>query len=250
MKAIVLAAGFATRLHPLTLDRAKPLLDVGGRAVLSWLLDRVLALPQIDEVLVVTNDRFHRQFEAWRDGYEARVPVRLLNDGTRSDADKRGALGDLALALEELVNREDDVLVVAGDNLVEFDLAPHARRFSELRRPLLLVREIEGQVPPRRYGEVTVDGDGYVTGFREKPERPLSQLVSTCVFFLPAGARHLLLDYLASGASHDAPGHFFEWLHGRQRVAAARLTGGFHDIGNLESLEQAREAFARRGREP
>ncbi len=249
MKAIVLAAGFATRLHPLTRDRAKPLLDVGGRPVLSWLLDRILALSEIDEVLVVTNDLFHHQFAAWRDGYDARVPVQLLNDGARSDADKRGAVGDLALAFDALADRRADLLVVAGDNLVEFDLAPHARRFSELRRPLLLVREIEGPVPPRRYGEVTVDADGNITGFREKPEQPRSELAATCLYFLPAGTLELLAEYLAGGGHHDAPGYFFEWLLGRERVIASRLTGAFYDIGNLESLERARKAFVGRDQE-
>ncbi len=242
MKAIVLAAGFATRMYPLTRDRAKPLLDVAGKPVLSRLLDRVLALGVVDEVFVVTNHRFFEQFELWREDYAARVPVRVLDDGTMSDEEKRGAIADLAFALEAIDDVDADLLVVAGDNLIDFDLQPHADRFAELGRPMCLVREIEGVVPPRRYSEVTLDGTRVVT-CREKPAEVRSNLSAICLYFLPAFVRSRLAEYLASQSEHDAPGHFLAWLHEREPLTASRIDGGWHDIGDLATLERARTAF-------
>ena len=122
MRVVLLAAGFATRLHPLTLDRAKPLLEVGGRPVLSWILDRVLQAVTPSRVVLVTNHRFVDDFRAW--AAEAPVEVEVLDDGTSTNEDRLGAIGDLALAVEHMGSGDEPVLVVAGDNLVDFDLGP------------------------------------------------------------------------------------------------------------------------------
>ena len=247
MKAIVLAAGFATRMFPLTRDRAKPLLEVGGRPVVDWLLQRHQALPEVDEVVVVANGRFHADFEAWAAGLEVGVPVRVLNDGAQDDDTKLGAIGDLALAVDALEDRNAPLLVAAGDNLIGFDLAPYAARFAARpERPLLLVREIEGEIPPRRYNEVVLDGEGGVRSFREKPDDPQSPLASICLYFLPGDVRADLATYLAEETNHDAPGYLMQWLHGRRPMAAAALGDGWYDIGNLETLERARRAYAER----
>jgi len=245
VKVIALAAGFATRLFPLTRDRAKPLLEVGGRAVLSRLLDRVLEVPEITEVVVVANHRFHGQFTAWREGYRASVPIRLIDDGTTCDEDKLGAIADLELAVRSLGPEAagEDLLVVAGDNLLDFDLRPHAASFARDRRPLLLLRELEGPLPPARYNEVRVDDRGRVIDFREKPADPRVPLVAICLYFLPSAAGEWLREYLAQGGNPDAPGYFIEWLVGRTPVRAERFAGGWFDIGNLETLEAARAAF-------
>lgn len=247
MKAIVLAAGFATRMFPLTRDRAKPLLDVGGKPVIGWLVDRIVALPEVDELIVVANGRFHADFEAWAAGLDLRVPVRVLNDGAVDDDTKLGAIGDLNLAVQSLADPHAPLLVAAGDNLIEFDLTPYAEQFAA--RPdhtLLLVREIEGEIPPRRYNEVVLDEDGRVQSFREKPDDPQSPLASICLYFFPGDVRKALEEYLAQDTNHDAPGYFVQWLHGVRPLAAARLDGGWHDIGNLETLEHARQAHAER----
>lgn len=242
MKAVVLAAGFATRLWPLTRERAKPLLDVGGRPVLSRLLDRVLALAQVDGVLVVTNGRFHRQFEDWRSGYASRVPIELLCDGSGSEASKLGALADLALAFAR-VPASETVLVVAGDNLIDTELAPLARAFESAGDALVTVRELAGEMPPGRYGEVTLDASGRIVRFREKPPDPRSRLAAICLYFLRPSARAMLAEYLAAGGERDAPGHFLAWLAPRAVVSGAVLGGRYFDIGDRASLEAARTAF-------
>lgn len=243
MKAIVLAAGFATRMFPLTRDRAKPLLDVGGKPVIGWLTDRLLALPEVNELIVVANGKFHGDFEAWAQGMNARVPVKVINDHSTDDTNKLGAIGDMALALQE-IDGDEPFVIAAGDNLIDFDLAPYAAAFAEEKeRGLLLVRKIEGEIPPRRYNEVTLTDSGDVASFREKPDDPQSPLASICLYFLPAGVKDDIATYLAENDNHDAPGYLIEWLHTRRSFAARPLEGGWHDIGNLQTLEDARRTY-------
>lgn len=243
MKVILLAAGFATRLYPLTKDRAKPLLEVGGRPVLSWVLDKVLALEAVDEVIVVSNRRFHQQFVDWQASYGARVPVRVIDDGSTDDSNKLGAIGDLALALDPSLD-EEELLVCAGDNLFEFELGRFYELFRAGGRPLLLLRTIEGEVPPGRYSEVVLHADSTVQSFREKPADPRSNLCSICLYFFPPGLRQRVRAYLdAPGTNPDAPGYFLEWLSQQEALAAAPIDGRCFDIGNKETLELARAAY-------
>ena len=248
MKVVVLAAGFATRLYPLTRDRAKPLLDVAGQPVLSRLLDRLLIPEVMDEVVVVTNERFVDQFKDWAESYACALPLRVLSDGTDSDETKLGAIADMQLAIESIEDQAADLLVVAGDNLIDFDVTPHVQAYLKSQRPRLLIREIEGVVPPRRYNEVQLGEGGRVTSFREKPEDPQGNLCALCLYLLPGTIRAQLAEYLSQKHNHDAPGYFLEWLHGRLELEADRIDGAFHDIGNLETLESARSAFENRER--
>jgi glucose-1-phosphate thymidylyltransferase len=248
MKVIVLAAGFATRLYPLTRDRPKPLLDVGGRPVLSRLLDRVIALDSLEEIVVVTNGKFHAQFAAWANAYETAVPIRLVNDRSTSDDDKLGGVADLALALERAGDVHDGFLIVAGDNLLDFDLRPFQRAFLDDGRPLMLCRTFDGPVPPRRFGEVHVDAEQNITRFVEKPEQPTSPLASACIYFLPPAVTRWIAAYLEAGGNRDAPGHFIAWLSEHEKVRALPLEGEIYDIGNHETLARARKVFGARER--
>ena len=243
MRAIVLAAGFATRLHPLTRDRAKPLLDVCGRPVLSWLCDKIAGVSGLSELAIVGNGRFFPQLEGWRAGYACPLPVHLIDDGTQNNEHRLGGIGDLALALKSRPSDDEGYLVAAGDNLIEFDLQPHAAAFRRHGQTLLLVRAIDGPVPPRRHGEVVVDAQDRIVAFREKPEQPRSPLASLCLYFFPPAVLGWVRDYLAGGGNPDAPGHFLAWLVPRQPVHAARIQVRLFDIGYLEALERARREF-------
>ncbi len=243
MRVVVLAAGFATRLYPLTLNTPKPLLDIAGKSVLTRLLNRVVRSIQPTEIVVVTNDRFEPDFERWRDSYDCSVPIRILSDGTTTNENRLGAVADMALAIESCEYGEEPLLVVAGDNLIDFDLSPFAARFDQGAGPLLLVREVPEPVPPGRFSEVLLGEDGSVIRFREKPSDPQSALSAVCLYFFPGSIRQELERYAAEGHNLDAPGYFLEWLHDHQPLRAERITGPFHDIGNLQTLEQARRAF-------
>lgn len=245
MKLIVLAAGFATRLWPLTKHRAKPLLDVGGVTVLDRLLEPVLRVSSLDSMWVVTNARFLEDFRAWQATRSASaLACTVLGNDAQSADELRGALADLALALEHAGPSEGGYFVIAGDNLLEFELEEHAQSFREHGcRSTLLVRKIPGGIPPKRHGEVTCADDGRVTRFREKPEKPESELAATGIYFLPPRLPALLTRYLEAGGNRDAPGHFLAWLAAEDELHARIVDGRIWDIGNLETLERARAHF-------
>lgn len=246
MKAYLLAAGYATRMYPLTRERPKPLLEVAGRPILSHLLDRVLSLDSLSEVIVIANDRFARHFEDWARGLEAPVPVRVLNDGSRSDADRRGAVGDLAFALSRVPLDGEDWLVAAGDNLLGFDLCALQRSFLAHRVPLLALREVDRAHESggtSAYNEVSVDSEGRVLRFREKPADPESPFAAIALYFLPLETAPQLSRYLEEGGNPDAPGHFIAWLVEQQPVRAVPIRGAWFDVGSLEGLAHARAHF-------
>lgn len=239
--ALILAAGFGTRLAPLTDQVPKPLVRVGGRAVVDHIVDRLRAVESLDRIIVITNDLHRDQWLTWA----ATQPpeIRLLTNGVSAYADRRGAVADLALGLAEL-DADDAALVVAGDNLLDEDLGAHLDRARAEDRPLVLCRDLGSDVPPGRFGEIAADADGTVRRFREKPERPESPLVATCTYVFPTAADADVDGYLAAGGAADSAGGFIGWLAGRRTVGASRLTGRYFDIGSLDTLAQARAAFA------
>jgi glucose-1-phosphate thymidylyltransferase len=242
VKAYLLAAGYATRMHPLTRDFPKPLLEVAGAPILSHILARVLALDGLSEVVVIANERFADPFDRWAGDLETPVPVRVLNDGSTCDEDKLGAIGDLAFAVEQVPPAGEDWLVAAGDNLLGFDLRVLQRLQARHGETLLAVREVERE-GPSRYNEVVRDERGRVIRFREKPADPQSGLAAIALYFFPPEVAELLPRYLAEGGNPDAPGHFIAWLVGRVPVRGADLPGDWFDIGSLEGLAHAREHY-------
>jgi glucose-1-phosphate thymidylyltransferase len=247
MKLCLLAAGFAKRMYPLTKDRAKPLLDVGGEPMLTRLLEQARATGAIDETAAVLATRFEDEFVAWNDAL--REPVKLFPNGASEDKQARGAVADLALLLKRAFpeGSKDGYLVLAGDNLLRFGLAEPLEAFrARPSAPLLLVRRVPEPIPAGKYSEVVVDGEqGEVTSFREKPSDPVSPWSAIGVYFLPPDLPDLLEAYLAAGGEADAPGHFLVWLTKVRRCYAWGVPdGGWFDVGSLEGLDEARAMAA------
>lgn len=240
MKAIVLAAGFATRMYPITRTRAKPLLDVRGAPILTHILRRVEAVEEVGEAVVVTNRRFLDEFTRWAAHARFRFPLQLVDDGATDDWNRLGAVRDMALGMERA--GEDDYLVAAGDTLVDVDLTLPAGTFRTNRRPLLLLRDVDAR-GARPYNDVEVDADGSVTSFREKPAESRSPLAAICLYFFPSEVRSFVRRFLDHGGNPDAPGYFLEWLVGETRVDATRFAGRWFDIGSIEGLETARREW-------
>jgi glucose-1-phosphate thymidylyltransferase len=237
---VVLAAGFGTRLYPLTERASKPLLEAGGEPLLTRLVRQLTATGAVHAVTVVTNHKFHADYVAWRAALRAPVPVALVDDGAGRDADARGALADLRLALAAATDPGDGWIVAGGDNVFDGGLEPLVAAFEALRRPLLVVREVPMPLEPGRYSEVTLDAKGVVRSFREKPPDPRSPLSAVCLYFLPPDLPAWLADYFEGGGEPDAPGHFFAWLVPRTAVHGARLPGRWFDIGTPQALAAAR----------
>ncbi len=245
IKAYVLAAGYATRLGPIARDRAKPLLEVGGKPVLSHTVERLEDVEGLSEIVVVTNARFHRQFVEWAATASAAVPVRILDDGSTHAEARLGAIGDLALAVRREPPGDRPWLVVAGDNLIDFDLRPAARAFRELGRPVLLLRRVDPADAGERYNEVTLDGDGRVVRVREKPPDPKTGVTAIATYFFTPDVVELLDAYLEASDERDAPGHFISWLVERTPVQGSFFEGAWFDTGSPETLRAAREALGR-----
>ena len=247
VRVVFLAAGFATRLYPLTLHKAKPLLEVGGTPMMTRILRQVEAMAAggacaITDGVVVANGRFHADFVDWERGAQAAIPLAIVNDGATANENRLGAVRDLALALERAPARDDiDAhLVLACDNLFDFDLARLSRLFAATGRGQLVVREVPEPVPGGKYSEVLLDDTGTrVVRFREKPANPESNLSAIAVYLLPRELPALVASYLESGGNPDAPGHFLAWLSGRTPLDATPLDGRWIDIGSAEDLARA-----------
>ena len=242
MKALILAAGYATRLYPLTKDTPKPLLQIKHRPVLDYIVDKIERVGDINQVYLATNDKFHNQFEDWLAGRskELRCRYKLVNDGSTSVDDRKGAIGDIKLILEqEQVN--DDLLVVAGDNLFDFDLASFVA-FASSKRPahsICLYLPHDENTDLTQYGIAHLREDGLITDFEEKPHFPKSNLVSTCVYFIPREKVSRVLNYAALGNSMDAPGNYISWLIKHDQVYGKIFDGLWFDLGDFDSLSRA-----------
>jgi glucose-1-phosphate thymidylyltransferase len=240
VRAVILAAGYATRLYPLTLDRPKALLPVGGRPILEHLLDRLDEVRGLDEIHVVTNSRFAGAFREWVGGRG----VRILDDGTADEQTRLGAIGDLELAIRtEAI--DDDLLVLAGDNLFSESFAPFAEFGREKGSPALGVYDVGDLDTIRgRYNAIELDGDDRVVFFEEKPERPTSTLTGIALYFYPPASLPLVSRYLEEGNNPDQPGRLVQWLYPQTPVYAWRVPGRWYDIGSEETLAEADRAFS------
>jgi glucose-1-phosphate thymidylyltransferase len=247
VKALVLAAGYATRLYPLTENRAKSLLPVGGRPMLDWIADKIDEVDAVGELHVVTNARYAADVAAWAEERKGRLAPVAHDDGTTSNDDRLGAIGDIAFTVDRGGLEGDDLLVVAGDNLFEFSLADYIGWWSNLgEASSIAVRDCGSHALARRYSIVELDADGRVLSFVEKPEDPQSTLVSIATYVYHRAHVPLVSDYLAEGNPPDQPGHLVAWLHSRRPVYAYRLEGDWFDVGDREQLLVADNWLRRR----
>ena len=241
MKALVLAAGYATRLRPLTDNRAKPLLTVAGRPIADWILDRITEVDEVDEVHLVTNARFAPDFEAWSAGR-----VRVHDDGTASNDDRLGAIGDIAFVADREEWDGEDLLVVAGDNLFDFSLADYVDFWQRKDGSAIAVYEHPVRELVSQYSVVELDPDDRVVGFEEKPETPESNLISIATYIYHRAHLALLHAYLAEGNPPDQPGYFIGWLYSRAPVYGYRFAGEWLDIGDRTQLLEADNRYRHR----
>jgi glucose-1-phosphate thymidylyltransferase len=236
VKALILAAGYATRLRPLTDVIAKPLLPVGGRPMVDWILDR-LAETSADEIHLVTNARFAPDFERWAKDKE----VQVHNDGTTSNEDRLGAIGDI-----DFVGLDDDLLVIASDNLFDYSLADYEAYWRAKGGSAVAVLDVEDRELAKKYGIVEVDEDDRIIDFVEKPDRPPSTLAATATYLYRRDHAALVPTYLAEGNPPDQPGNLVAWLHKREPVYAYRFPGAWYDIGDQAQLLEADNRMRRR----
>ncbi len=246
MNVLILAAGYATRLYPLTLTKAKPLLEVAGKPMIEWVIDNLAPIPGIKTVYVVTNDKFAEDFQEWADGYaesQPKVKFKIVNDGSRSDTDKLGAIGDIRLVLTREELTSEPLIVVAGDNLFSEPLADFAAAAMGSAATLATydVGDLEAM---KKYSAIKTDAEGVITHFEEKPENPETTLTGIALYYFAAETLELFTTYIAAGNNPDQPGRFIQWLHTRRPVKTYQIKGTWYDIGSKETLEEANKLFA------
>ena len=237
MNAVILAAGYATRLRPLTDDVPKHLLPVGERPMLDWVLDKIREVDDVDGVHLVTNSRFASAFARWAEPHG----VVVHDDGTTSNEDRLGAVGDLRLVIEAAGLDDEELLVLAGDNLFEFSLPRFVGWWRDKPQPVSAVplHDVGDLALARLYGIAATDGDDRIVQFVEKPSDPPSTLASTLVYLLPPEHVRLVAVYLNAGESADNAGSFLGWLSRNEAVYGYRFEGAWFDIGDHDQLLEA-----------
>ncbi len=251
MNVLILAAGYATRLYPLTENKAKPLLEVAGKPMIEWVLDNLAPVPDLGTVYVVTNEKFARDFQAWADEYaksQPKLTVKIINDGSRSDSDKLGAIGDIRLVLTREELNDESLIVVAGDNLFSEPLTDFvaAAQGSAATLATYDVGDLEAM---KKYSAIQIDAQGVITHFEEKPAKPETTLTGIALYYFAPETLELFTTYIAAGNNPDQPGRFIQWLHTRRPVKTFQIKGTWFDIGSKESLEEANTVFAAFARE-
>jgi glucose-1-phosphate thymidylyltransferase len=245
MNAVILAAGYATRLYPLTLDRPKALLPVAGRPMVEHLLLRLEGVEGLDAIHLVTNSKFAGAFREWSAGWDGQE-VQIVDDGTSDEETKLGAIGDLELTIRAAAI-DDDLIVLAGDNLFSESLAPFGAFARAKAAPVIGVYDVGDLEAIRRYNSITLDEDDRLTYFEEKPEHPRTTLTGIALYFYPRKSLGAVREYLAAGNNPDQPGRLIEWLYPREPVYAWRVPGRWYDIGSAETLAEADRAFSAGG---
>lgn len=245
MIAIVLAAGYAMRLYPLTENTPKALLPIGKRRMLDYLMDSISSVPEIKEAVIVSNHRFADQFADWAvsaaDTYPG-LKLTVLDDGTTTNENRLGAVGDIQFALEKL-DIHDDVLVTASDDFFTFDLRDFIADYHAHGQNLLLGQRIESLEDLRRFAVAELDAEGRVQSLEEKPQDPRSDIAIYALYVYRPDALPLFRQYLDEGNNPDSPGHFPEWLYPRRETRVWLFTGECIDIGTVDSYNEVCARF-------
>ncbi len=239
MKVILLCAGYATRLYPLTKNKPKPLLNVADKPIIEYLLDDIKGIKKVDKIYIVTNNKFADIFEKWKNEFQYPLPIVIINDKTMSNDDRLGAIGDLRYTIQE-GQIDDDILVIGGDNLFDLDLGDFSK-FAERKKPYasIAVFDVKKKELAKKYGLVDLNKDRQVIDFKEKPEQPTTTLASLALYFYPKETLSLIDEYFDKGNNPDQPGHYAAWLSHKDKVFAYTFDGHWFDVGDFDSLEKA-----------
>ena len=248
MKVIILAAGYATRLYPLTLTQPKPLLPVAGKPMVEHVLDNIAPIGGIDRVYVVTNAKFAGHFQKWSEHYRAtksKFDFTVVNDGSTDDNNKLGAIGDIHFVLTTQ-GVDDDLIVVAGDNLFSKKLDDFGKFVGQKNAPVLALYDVGDLEQIKKYNSISVDGEGRITFFEEKPKAPTSTLTGIALYYYPKSSPAAHPAICCRGKqSGPARRRLVQWLYPRTSFYTWRVPGIWYDIGSRETLEEANKIFAK-----
>lgn len=240
MKCILLAAGYATRLYPLTENMPKALLKLGDKTILDMVIEKIDEVGEVDDIYIVTNAKFYENFAGWAESYTGPKKVKVLNDNTTSNDNRLGAIGDLKFVIDK-ENIDDEILVMASDNIFGFPLTDFTNAYAEKKSDMICAHKIENKAELHTMGVVELDSNNKVISFEEKPESPRSDLGVPPFYLYKRETLALIDKYLAEGNNPDAPGHFVPWLITQTDVYAYVFDATRIDIGTVESYHEACE---------
>ena len=240
MKCLILAAGYATRMYPLTENFPKPLLKVQGKTILDWLIGDIDTLGVVDEYVVISNQKCAHHFDAWAKECDQKITV--VDDGTESNETRLGAVRDIQFAIDAC-KLDDDMLVIAGDNVLDFSLTRFIA-YAQGKKTSCVMRYFEGEKSKlSKSGVLEIDGNDRVVGMEEKPAEPKSNWCCPPFYFYVREDARRLGDGIAAGCGVDAPGSYIAWLAKNSVVHAMEMPGKRYDIGNLESYEKVKKEY-------
>jgi len=242
MDTLLLAAGYSRRLYPLTENFPKPLLDIGGRPIIEHILEKIKNISDINNIYIVTNNKYYNHFLDWRKNFKTNFKIEILNDGTLSNEDRLGAIGDINFTIQtKKIN--DDLLILGGDQLFNFNLDNFINFFKKNKKDVTMVVEEKNKDFVKQSSCVTLDKNLRITFFEEKPQNPKSNLISRCMYIYKRDTLKLINQYLAEGNNSDQPGRFVQWLYLKKDVLGFISKENVIDIGTHETLEKARKEF-------
>ena len=245
MKVLILAAGYGTRLYPLIKDLPKALLNVQNKPIINYILNTIKSMEGLDEVLVVTNNKFEKVFWEWAKERKSDFPhkITIINDGTDTPEQRLGSIGDIRFALKA-ANVQDDVLVVGSDNLFNFNIKEFLA-FCKQKSPEVTIGlyDINSLEEAKKFGVVGLDQNQKINSFEEKPAQPKSTLIAMCFYYLPKKSLGLIEQYLVESKKSDTAGDYIRWLHEKNNVFGFKFSGKWYDIGSIEAYKDAEEHF-------
>ncbi len=243
MKALILAAGYGTRLASVIKDTPKPLIPVGNRPLIDYVVEQLADIKSLSEIVVVSNNKFTPHFQKWAASRGGRLPIRVVNDGTNTPEERLGSVGDIRFVWQK-ESLMQDWLIIGGDNLFDGDLS-HFVDFAVSKSPAVIigVYDIKDISAATKFGVLTIDADQKVISFQEKPQIPESSLVAMCLYYFPKQTLGYLGEYLSASKAVDAAGSYIKWLSEKKNVYGFQFSGKWYDIGSIESLEEARAHF-------
>jgi len=236
MKAIILLAGYATRMYPLTESQPKALLPLKGKPVIDYIVEQINKLP-VDTIYAVTNSKFYAHFSQWAKTAPTTIPIEVLDDGTTSNANRLGAIGDIFFTITEK-NIDDEVFIVAGDNYFTYDLTEQYDVFRKTGCDTVAGKALDDIEQLKAFAVAKLDENGKVLDLVEKPEKPESNIAIYATYFYRKDTVPLFKQYLQAGNNPDPPGAFLQWLHKIRDVYSYAMNGDCYDIGTIEMYEK------------